>query len=268
MEVIAAAIRSSLVSFLSEKLIDVVDSETIQSYIDEWLSTGTTGNKSNKRRSQSKTVKKDVVKDIEISNSPSELLTREEYEKMKVTDLKNVCKERGLSCVGTKANLIDKILGETGGESAKTPVKKAAKTPVKKSAKVEADDGDDEQDIKPKCKSSLKKKSEKKSATADVHDDQSTDDEQPVQRKLKTKKRVEANLPKVIEKVSQVAIEIVSDQYGNDIHEDTGLVFNKENEVIGRVDEDGSVMRLTNQDVECCKRYNFSYIRESDFEDD
>lgn len=253
MEVIATAIRSSLVSFLSEKLADVVDQETLQSYVDEWLNTGTAGKPApKKRRSQPKKVVKETVKEVEDVEKDGE----PDYEKMKVTELKTICKERGLSCVGTKATLIYKIINDIKDKA-------AIKEDIYYSDNEEvAEQQLDKQKRKPK------KQPKSKVLVFDQPTDENTDEEQPpVQRKLKTKKQP-VTLPKVIEKVKQVDIEIVTDKYGNAIHEDTGLVFNEVDEVIGHVDKDGSIMRLSNDDVDCCKRYNFNYVRESDFDED
>lgn len=245
MEVIAASIRSSLVPFLAEKLAEFVDTETIQSYVDEWLNDGKPGKPIKKRAAQKAKKEEEIVQVDHQDDSLVKIHSREEYEKMKVTELKAICKERGLSCVGTKAALIDKILGETKSE--------------KKPKKSSPDHSDTEK--KPKRKP--------KDDADDIYNQPTDDDEdeQPPKRKLKSKKR-DTQLPKVIEKVKQVMIDIVTDQFGNDIHEETGLVFNKDNEVVGRVDEEGSVIPLTKADIDLCRRCNFSCVRDSDFEDE
>lgn len=252
MEVIAATIRSSLVPFLAEKLGEYIDVETIQSYVDEWLNNGKPGKTTKKRTSQKAKKEVEVVQPVERDDEhdderDDELRSRAEYEKMKVTDLKVICKERGLSCVGTKATLIDKILGETKSEKKTSP----KKTSPKKTSPKHSD---------------TEKKPRRKPKKDDeiISDDE---DEQPPKRKL-TKKRVDTNQPKVIEKIQQITIDIVTDKFGNDIHEETGLVFNRDNEVVGHVNDEGDVMPLTKSDIDLCRRYNFSCIRDSDFNDE
>ena len=187
MEAIASLIRSSLVSFLTDKLSGVVTEDTLKEYIDEWI--GSAGKKTS-------TAKQPAV-DKREQQPRMEPKSREDYNKLKVADLKNICRERGLSLNGTKANFIDRLLGEEG------EVEKPKRKPPVKKAKKE--------------------------------------------------------VPKVIAKIQPENFQLELDSYGNLVNVKTNMVF-VEDTVVGRVDQEGNVLPLTMQDVEVCKKHNFSYM--------
>ena len=307
MEVIASVIRSSLVPFLTDKLAPTVEEDVIRQYIDEWLMDGKPGKPIRKRAP--------VVKnDNPVLTDPTTVLTTEEYQKLKVSELKVLCKARGLSTSNTKAGLIESLVGmadtkmrddpirreKTEDDAAKSsdeaepklkPLRKVSpqsrknsgdnpkRKPVKKvipnrvgveshlsssedndvvsvrkvSKKTEVSDSEEE---RPKRKLTVKKKPE-------VSD--SEEEERP-KRKLTVKKKT--NVPKVIEKVSRHDFQLVKDKHGNLFHEETGLVFNDNNEAIGRKDEDKNIRKLTTKDVDICNKYNLSYLMDSDFDAD
>lgn len=209
MEAIASLIRSSLVSFLTDKLSGVVTEDTLKEYIDEWI--GSAGKKTS-------TAKQPAV-DKREQQPRMEPKSREDYNKLKVADLKNICRERGLSLNGTKANFIDRLLGEEGEVE-----KPKRKTPVKK---LEVSKTLEDEPEKPKRKPPVKK----------------------------AKKEV----PKVIAKIQPENFQLELDSYGNLVNVKTNMVF-VEDTVVGRVDQEGNVLPLTMQDVEVCKKHNFSYM--------
>ena len=246
MEAIASVIRSSLVPFLTDKLVDIIDEETIRQYIDEWLTGGTAPVTTPKKRADTKHTKREATK-REVTVEPevsAPLLSRGAYEKMKVAELKAICKERGLAVVGTKATFIDRILG-----LAEETKKKAT---IKKKKYVSVPDSDNEE---PKATRKTKKDQ--------VSD---SDNEEPEPKKKATRKKVVKAVPKVIEISKLDDINIVLDEYGNSIHQETGLAFNLDNEVIGKVDEEGHIMPLNREDLDVCKLYHLSYKLPSDFD--
>jgi len=211
MDFIADIIRTNLGSYLAEKIGDTtISEEDIKSYIDQWLAVQNVSKQPVKSKTPS--VKKDVQNNDDnmmYDNPP--LLSKTEYEKMKVADLKAICKKMGISGpLGTKASIIAKILGESD-----SPVHKKKDTTEKvKPQKVPV--------IKP--------------------------------------------TPKVIEFIQQDVIDLVVDNFGHTIHEESGLIFDTSNKVIGRSAPDGSIMRLDKKDIETCNKYNFEYAIHSDFE--
>lgn len=230
MEAIALAIKSSLVPFLTEKLSGVVDSDDITTYIDEWLDSAHTP----KKAAPKKRTKKPA--DPEQAEKPvvdaGELLSKSAYEKMRVDDLKKILKARGVEKpTGTKATLIAMILGENDDVPRERSKPKRKRAPPKSSEMVEE-----------------------------------SDDEVPA-AKGKAKAAKPSSTVKVIDIIQPEVVDIVVDKYGNSIHQETGLVFNKSNEVIAHVTDDGQLRPLDKRDLEVCKRYNFSYILESDIEE-
>lgn len=212
MDFIADVIRTNLGSFLAEKIGEAATSEEdIKSYINQWLAVQNVPKQPGKSKTTSvkKNVQNNDVDDVADENPP--LLSKTEYEKMKVTDLKAICKKMGIiGPLGTKASIIAKILGESDN-----PVQKKKDTTEKvKNQKV------------------------------------------PVTKPT----------PKVIEFIQQDVIDLVLDGFGHTIHEESGLIFDTSNKVIGRGAPDGSIMRLDKNDIETCNKYNFEYAMHSDFD--
>jgi hypothetical protein len=59
------------------------------------------------------------------------------------------------------------------------------------------------------------------------------------------------------------SFELRRNNYGNIVHPDFNLVFNKingENTVIGTENESGKVEQLTKEDIQLCKKYKFQFI--------
>jgi hypothetical protein len=79
--------------------------------------------------------------------------------------------------------------------------------------------------------------------------------------KLENKAHKEVKKSKKKEK-SNVEIAIKKDSnYGRYVHTSTGLVFKSPTEkiIIGRQDENGNLLKLTNEDIENCKKHRFVY---------
>jgi hypothetical protein len=55
-------------------------------------------------------------------------------------------------------------------------------------------------------------------------------------------------------------IQLKRNTFNNYEHVDTGLVFNTNNQVIGRQNNDGNLIELTIDDINLCKEYNLDYI--------
>lgn len=55
-------------------------------------------------------------------------------------------------------------------------------------------------------------------------------------------------------------IVLTKNAFGNYENKDTCLVFNQDKLVIGKQQPDGSVLKLTKDDIEICNKYNFKYI--------
>ena len=72
--------------------------------------------------------------------------------------------------------------------------------------------------------------------------------------------------PKVKNVVNKLAekipvIQIKKNKYGNFEHTETGLLYdNKTAKIYGKQNSDGSVEKLTKDDIDTCNKYKFSYI--------
>ena len=55
-------------------------------------------------------------------------------------------------------------------------------------------------------------------------------------------------------------IQLKRNSFNNYEHVDTGLIFNTNNQVIGRQNNDGNLIELTIDDINLCKEYNLDYI--------
>jgi hypothetical protein len=135
---------------------------------------------------------------------------KEDYSKKSLAELKQLCKDKGLKCTGTKAVLIERLQTETTTQT----------TLVSK----------------------LKKTSRNNSGT-----------------------RISNVLQKIIHNSNTVNIR--RNTFGLYEHPDTGFIFDeKTHEVIGKQSESidpetnaPTVEKLTEQDIELCKEYNFNY---------
>jgi len=76
-------------------------------------------------------------------------------------------------------------------------------------------------------------------------------------KKPKGKKRSPNRMPSI----PTSSIQITKNVHGNYEHADTKLVFNKDTKtVIGKQHEDGSVLNLTDTDIQQCDQFKFAYI--------
>jgi hypothetical protein len=58
----------------------------------------------------------------------------------------------------------------------------------------------------------------------------------------------------------QKEICLITNKFGNDVHEETQLVFNRTSQATGKQLADGSVSDLTMDDINLCNKYGFDYI--------
>ena len=64
-------------------------------------------------------------------------------------------------------------------------------------------------------------------------------------------------------------IQIKRNQFDNYEHFETGLVFSKlDKNVIGKQNEDGTIIELTKNDIELCNKFKFKYILPENLNDD
>ena len=69
--------------------------------------------------------------------------------------------------------------------------------------------------------------------------------------------------PKIITSIqsSIQAVKIKKNTFGNFEHSETGFIFNKESqEVVGKQNQDGQVIPLTDSDIELCNKFKFKYV--------
>ena len=81
----------------------------------------------------------------------------------------------------------------------------------------------------------------------------------PTKKAKKPKKAVEPQRDEFV---------LVDDEYGNKVHEATGLVFNDDQVVIGFIDEDNHVRPLTTEKMDLCKEHRFKYEIPDNFDID
>lgn len=77
---------------------------------------------------------------------------------------------------------------------------------------------------------------------------------------LKSTKKDAANFLKQKLSTGQKEIRITTNEFGNDVHADTGLVFNRSSQAIGKQTVDGTVATLSIDDINICNKYGFEYI--------
>lgn len=64
---------------------------------------------------------------------------------------------------------------------------------------------------------------------------------------------------KLVEKIP--SIQIHKNNWGNFEHTDTSLVFNnKTQKIFGKQNKDGTISKLTKNDIDICNKYKFSYV--------
>lgn len=80
-------------------------------------------------------------------------------------------------------------------------------------------------------------------------------------KSTKTSKKVESNSAIIKKLTADIpTIPIRRNQFNNHEHPETGLVFDKKTKmVIGKQNDDGSLLDLTSDDIENCKKYKFRY---------
>lgn len=152
-------------------------------------------------------------------------------------ELMQLCKSKGLKCTGTKDVLIDRLLGRETTLTKPEPKKRQA--PSKKKEEVEeSDEEDNEEDME----------EEEKPKKALAKNAKTTKKKTPVKSSILQKIQTQKS-----------GVEIRRNKFGNFEHPQTSLVFNNEQKVIGKQEDDGTVSELTEDDIETCKKHKLSY---------
>lgn len=177
--------------------------------------------------------KKDKSNDEHVNNGDRVKLDPEYLVNCSKSELIVLCRKYSLKTTGTKESLMQSLIR---GENVSLKREKA-----KNSLQELMDNSKSKTKNKTKTKTNTKTKCSKP-------------------QKRKTKKKTEPK--KVISNLmsGKPVISIRKNMYGNNIHEDTMLVFDKvSNQVIGKQDTKGNVQPLTRDDIEICHRENFPY---------
>lgn len=176
-------------------------SSLIENHIDSFI----------KQISNSHGIDKDELWELwsgEKKNKPPESsLNPTELNKLLLSDIKVMCKERGIKSSGTKKILISLLCGEDPSDSEPNVVKN-----------------------KPKTKENT---------------------EPPVLKKIS------ASIP---------VISIHRNKFGNSEHSETSFVFDKTKKVYGKQNSDGTIDELTEEDIDICNKYKFSYVLPSNLD--
>jgi len=87
------------------------------------------------------------------------------------------------------------------------------------------------------------------------------------QAKSKEKDSKPPVLKKLVEKIP--VIEIKKNKFGNFEHSDTSLLYdNKSDKIYGKQNSDGTVAKLTKDDIDLCNKYKFSYVIPENLDND
>lgn len=74
-------------------------------------------------------------------------------------------------------------------------------------------------------------------------------------------------LKKLVEKIP--VIEIKKNKFGNFEHSDTSLLYdNKSDKIYGKQNSDGTIAKLTKDDIDLCNKYKFSYVIPENLDND
>jgi hypothetical protein len=78
--------------------------------------------------------------------------------------------------------------------------------------------------------------------------------------KITKKQLAEEEKTAILRKIAtREPIQISKNNFGKWEHPDTGLIFDDNTKVVGRQLEDGSVAKLTESDIDMCKKYCFEF---------
>jgi hypothetical protein len=87
------------------------------------------------------------------------------------------------------------------------------------------------------------------------------------QTKSKEKDSKPPVLKKLVEKIP--VIEIKKNKFGNFEHSDTSLLYdNKSDKIYGKQNPDGTIAKLTKDDIDICNKYKFSYVIPENLDND
>lgn len=178
--------------------------------------------------------KKSSVASTILANIDTEDLSPARLATCTKVELSALCKSKGLRCTGKKDELIARLTGESTDEKGKA-TKGASSTASKTTAsKTTAPKTTASKTTAPKTTGS---KSSKESRSGDS---------------TTVIAKLVANIP---------AIPIRKNAFGNLVHPETGLVFDKarNNKVSGRQLDDGAIAPLTDEDIQNCKKFKFTY---------
>ena len=74
-------------------------------------------------------------------------------------------------------------------------------------------------------------------------------------------------MKKLVEKIP--VIQIKKNKFGNFEHSDTSLLYdNKSEKIYGKQNPDGSIAKLTKDDIDLCNKYKFSYVIPENLDND
>jgi len=231
---IETIVKKQLVPFLIEKLRtenDVaLDEAIVMTHVSEWFG-------SPKKPPQRKKITSEPAEDLQ--DKP--ILEKAELEKLTSKKLQELCKARKLCASGTKIMLQERLL--------------ATKIEEKKKSPEFISESEDE---------SPKKVVKMKKTTKKTANDEDAKEKKPAKKRATKPK----NVPVVIEKIAQEEVMTETDEHGNLFDPATGLVFNADDEVEGRKDENGKVRPLTEEDIELCKSKSLNYVCPYDLDED
>lgn len=176
--------------------------------------------------------KKSSVASTILANIDTEDLSPARLATCTKVELSALCKSKGLRCTGKKDELIARLTGES----------------------VEESKGKGRSAEKAKTEASTSKATTTKASTAKASSTKSS---------AKSKESRSGDSTAVIAKlVANIpAIPIRRNAFGNMVHPETGLTFDKarSNKVVGRQLDDGTISPLTDEDIQNCKKFKFSY---------
>jgi hypothetical protein len=171
-------------------------------------------------------------------NSENNKVNVEPNMSMSRDQLVEICKQRGIVCTGTKQVLIDNIKNNR--------VKRKISDVTQPSAKGEK---------KQKLVQSKLIKDEKNTteSTGEVIKTSS-------KPKPKPKEKPEPAVKQVFKRFDKLTIELEHSKSGNVVHRKSGLVFDPDTLFVNaRESDDGTLLTLTEADIELCKKFKFRY---------
>lgn len=270
---IETSLLKNLVPFLAKKFNEngiETSTETISEYVSEWLGKDTTKKSKTSPPKKSQPKKSKIITEKKYDDFENVKLTKEILEPLTLKKLQELCKLRTLTSSGTKATLQERLLNyqqSLDENSEMVLVREAEKSGEKKeNISEEKDLNDDEVYM-------IDKKIEARLSSSEEED--IVNNKIVKKSKKKSPRKIKTNIhrtkkPSIIENIEKKRKEIIldKDEYGNGFDTETGFVFNKENEVVGKKDKSGTIRDLTEEDIKLCKDKNMEYIYPFNIEED